>query len=79
MCTLLDPVENNSTAHLTGMMLHRCTCAPVAFRLDITCVPVAFLIVSILTAHVTAVACPYKELSGRVCMQIQEHEDALSI
>ena len=45
----------------------------------VTCVPVAFLIVSILTAHVTAVACLYKELPGRVCMQIQEHEDALSI
>ena len=56
------------------------TCAPVAFHFDIACVPVAaFLIELILTAHVTAVACPYKELSGRVCMQTQEHEDALSI
>ena len=54
------------------------TCAPVAFRLDITCVPVALLIVPILTAYVTAVACPYRELSGRVYMQIQEHEDVLS-
>src|SRR4029434_7339671 len=34
---------------------------------------------SIPTAHVTMVACPYKELAGRVCMQIQEHENALSI
>ena len=40
---------------------------------------VVFFIVSILTAHVTAVACPSKELPVRVCMQIQEHEDALSI
>ena len=48
----------------------------IAFRLDITCVPVAFLIVSILTAHVTAVVCPYKGLSGRICMQIQEHENS---
>ena len=50
---------------------HLVTCVPVAFL-------IVFLIVSILTAHVTAVACPYKELPGRVCMQIQEHKDALS-
>src|SRR4029434_98422 len=32
-----------------------------------------------LTAHVTTVECPYKELAGRVCMQIQVHENARSI
>ena len=53
------------------LLVEQITCVPVAFL-------IVFLIVSILTAHVTAVACPYKELPGRVCMQIQEHEDALS-
>ena len=53
------------------LLLEQITCVPVAFL-------IVFLIVLILTAHVTAVACPYKELPGRVCMQIQEHEDALS-
>ena len=48
-----------------------------AFRFDMTRFRVAW-IRSILTAHVTTVACPYKELSGHVCMQIQVHENALS-
>src|SRR4029434_5281798 len=40
---------------------------------------VAFVLIrSIPTAQVTTVACPYKELAGRVCMQIQERENALS-
>ena len=38
----------------------------VAFALPVEC------------AHV-AIACPYKELAGRFCMQVQVHEKALSI
>src|SRR4029434_1742847 len=34
---------------------------------------------SIPIAHVTTVACPYKEQAGRLCLQIQVHENALSI
>ena len=52
----------------------------LAFRFDMTRFRVAFTwIRSIPTAHVTRVACPYKELAGRVCMQIQEHENALTV
>ena len=29
-------------------------------------------------AHI-AITCPYKELAGRFCMQVQVHEKALSI
>src|SRR4029434_9082628 len=35
-------------------------------------------VVPVECAHV-AIACPYKELAGRFCMQVQVHEKALSI
>src|SRR4029434_7300642 len=43
-----------------------CSVSEVAFTLPVEC------------AHV-AIACPYKELAGRFCMQVQVHEKALSI
>ena len=78
-------VELNGHIYILQQYLYLCTdevrsafTKPVlAFRFDMT---VAFTwIRSILTAHVTMVACPYKELAGRVCMQIQEHKNKLSI
>ena len=52
----------------------------LAFRFDMTRLRVAFVWTRYIpTAHVTTVACPYKVLAGRVCMQIQVHENALSI
>ena len=42
------------------------TSTSVAFVLPVEC------------AHV-AIACPYKELAGRFCMQVQVHEKARSI
>src|SRR4029434_8142017 len=43
-----------------------CSVSEVAFALPVEC------------AHV-AIACPYKELAGRFCMQVQVHEKARSI
>src|SRR4029434_7172125 len=64
----------------TGEVRYAFTRPVLAFCFDMTRFRVDFAwIRSIPTAHVTTVACLYKELAGRVCMQIQEHENALSI
>src|SRR4029434_8293823 len=55
----------------TGEVRSAFTRPVLAFHFDMTRFRVAFAwIRSIPTAHVTTVACPYKELAGRVCLHI---------
>src|SRR4029434_9312797 len=70
--------NSTSTSALVKLGLRLLRLPVLAFCFDMILISLVAFVLPVECSHI-AIACPYKELAGHFCMQVQVHENALSI